>query len=246
MPPSTRRCPPRSVAHARAAAGVALRSCAEEQVRNVFRRGPARTGEVVSLRAGDVQNLPHAAQPGWAAALRPVRPVNRRRPVVCHEVPLHHLVRVDDTRVLPDGGILGQRPDSRPWCRATLRLLSVAGEPVGLGAGRSQLGRSLKGPVTLPRPRPSARSTGRGSAPWRHRRCGLGSSRGLHFRLGWGILAVPDRVIGLEIGEILALFVRSRQLGRLPAQISGPDRPTRPRAALRRSSFGRALRSSIG
>jgi len=208
-------------------------------------RGPAGTGEVVSLRAGDVQNLPHAARPSWAAALRPVRPVNRRRPVVCQEVPLHHLVLIDDNRVRPDGGVPGQRPDSRPWCRATLRLLSVAGGPVGLGAGRSQLGRSRQGPVTLPRPRPSARSTGHGSAPWRHRRRGLGSSRGLHFRLGWGILPVPDRIVGLEIGAILALFVRSRQLDRLPAQISRPDRRTSPRAALR-SSFGRALRSAIG
>gem|GEM_PF-4168994 len=194
-------------------------------MQNVFRPPSCENGEVVSLHAGDVQDLPHAAQPSSAAALRPVRQVNRRRPVVCHEVPLHHLVRSDDTRVLPDGGILGQRPDSRPWCRATLRLQSAAGEPVGLGAGRSQLGRSLQGPVTLPRPRPSARSTGRGSAPWRHRRRGLGSSRGLHFRLGWRILPVPDRVIGLEIGAILALFVRSRQPGPLSAQISRPDRP---------------------
>jgi len=58
-------------------------------------------------------------------------------------------------------------------------------------------------------------------------------------------LPVPDRIVGLEIGAILALFVRSRQLDRLPAQISRPDRRTSPRAALR-SSFGRALRSAIG
>ena len=57
---------------------------------------------------------------------------------------------------------------------------------------------------------------------------------------------MPDRVIGLEIGAILALFVRSRQPGPLSAQISRPDRPHQAPGSRPAIFVRQALRSSIG